>query len=213
MKRVYLVRHGQTAWNADDRIQGWTRVGLNETGKRQAEKLAAFLARSHPEIGLVASSDLPRALDTAKTIVATEPFTALSVAVDPAWRERNFGEFQGLDSSAFFEDHPEYSVLDHGTAGAERTPEGGESYAEFDARVVDAWTDFVATLSVDAACLVAHSNVVRQIRAHIEGLSYREAITGVDVANCSVTEIRLTGEGASVGYRNRDSFLSGSGTE
>lgn len=207
---MYLVRHGQTAWNAEDRIQGWTRVGLDETGRRQAEKLAAFLARSHPEIGLVASSDLPRALDTAKTIVATEPFTELSVRVDPAWRERNFGEFQGLDSSTFFEEYPEYSILDHGAAGANRTPKDGESYAEFDTRVVDAWTAFVETLPVDAACLVAHSNVVRQIRAHIEGMNYREAITDIDVANCSVTEIRVTDADASIGYRNRDSFLSDS---
>lgn len=210
---MYLVRHGRTAWNADDRIQGWTHVGLDETGKRQAERLAAFLARSHPEIALVASSDLPRALDTAKAIVATEPFTELSVRVDPAWRERNFGEFQGLDSSTFFEEYPEYSVLDHGADGAKRTPEGGESYAEFDARVRDAWTDFVETLSVDAACLVAHSNVIRQIRAHVEGMGYSEAITDIDVANCSVTEIRVADDGVSVGYRNRNSFLSGSPEE
>lgn len=213
MKQVYLVRHGQTAWNAKDRIQGWTRVGLDETGRKQAEKLAAFLARSHPDIGLVASSDLPRALDTAKAIVETEPFTELSVRVDQAWRERNFGEFQGVDSSTFFEEHPEYSIINHGAAGAKQTPEGGESYAEFDTRVIDAWTEFVETLPVDTACLVAHSNVVRQILAHVEGMNYREAITSIDVANCSVTEIRITGEDASIGYRNQDSFLPDSGTE
>jgi broad specificity phosphatase PhoE len=87
----YLVRHGQTDWNAAGRWQGQTDVPLNDAGRMEAAELAARLQTLG--IRSVASSDLARALETAEIVSR-----ALGVAVRPgdaAFRERAYGPFEG----------------------------------------------------------------------------------------------------------------------
>ena len=88
---ILLVRHGETDWNRDRRVQGHTDVPLNETGREQARALAGELAGE--PLAAVYSSDLSRALETA-TIVA-EP-RSLAVTTLPALREKHFGTWEGL---------------------------------------------------------------------------------------------------------------------
>jgi 2,3-bisphosphoglycerate-dependent phosphoglycerate mutase len=89
--RLYLVRHGQTAWNAEERAQGHTDIPLDETGIAQAELLAEML--SEDPIQLVLTSDLQRSAKTAERIAER-----LSVPIEhtPILRERTFGEWEGL---------------------------------------------------------------------------------------------------------------------
>lgn len=89
--RLYLVRHGQTAWNTEERAQGHTDIPLDETGIKQAAFLSEMLAEE--PIQLVLTSDLQRSAMTARSIAER-----LSVPLEatPLLRERTFGEWEGL---------------------------------------------------------------------------------------------------------------------
>lgn len=89
--KLILVRHGETSWNRENRLQGQADIPVNVTGQRQAECAAMVLA-AH-SVGAVISSPLQRALMTAKTIAAPH---ALPVEVDPAFLERHRGRQVGL---------------------------------------------------------------------------------------------------------------------
>ncbi|HEY0696540.1 MAG TPA: histidine phosphatase family protein [Micromonospora sp.] len=91
MTRLIIWRHGNTDWNATDRVQGQTDVPLNDLGRDQAAGAAPLLAALRPD-ALVAS-DLRRAADTAAALAAV---TGLPVGTDPRLRERHFGLWQGL---------------------------------------------------------------------------------------------------------------------
>jgi broad specificity phosphatase PhoE len=91
--RLWLVRHGQTDWNAAGRIQGHTPTELNATGRAQAAALAAQLAGK--TFAAVWSSDLPRAAQTAEALA--KPHN-LPVQTTPDLRERSFGNFEGASS-------------------------------------------------------------------------------------------------------------------
>jgi len=87
----FVLRHGQTDWNAQLRLQGSTDIPLNETGRTQARAASHFL--SHQGITRIIASPLSRAYETA-TIVAEA--LGLPVDVDPRLIERNFGLFEGM---------------------------------------------------------------------------------------------------------------------
>jgi 2,3-bisphosphoglycerate-dependent phosphoglycerate mutase len=88
--RLYLVRHGQTAWNAEMRAQGHTDIELDETGLEQARRLAVGF-RDVP-LSLVISSDLRRASDTARAIADS---TGAAIETTLELRERSFGDWEG----------------------------------------------------------------------------------------------------------------------
>lgn len=83
---LFLVRHGQTDWNAESRLAGWTNVGLTDLGRQQASALRPRLAER--SFDAVWASDLQRAVHTAQ-LAAGEP------VVDERLREIHFGELEG----------------------------------------------------------------------------------------------------------------------
>jgi 2,3-bisphosphoglycerate-dependent phosphoglycerate mutase len=91
MATLLLVRHGETDWNADGRLQGHTDRPLSDFGRRQAQQLAAELEGE--ELEAIYSSDLSRARETAE-IVAER--VGLPVALDPDLREKDWGNWEGL---------------------------------------------------------------------------------------------------------------------
>jgi broad specificity phosphatase PhoE len=92
---LLLVRHGETDWNAEGRLQGHTDRPLNDYGRRQAKALADRLAACD-QVAAVYTSDLARARETAE-IVAER--LGLAVVADPDLRERNWGNWEGLTGS------------------------------------------------------------------------------------------------------------------
>jgi 2,3-bisphosphoglycerate-dependent phosphoglycerate mutase len=88
---LLLVRHGETDWNADGRLQGHTDRPLSDHGRRQARKLAEEL--SGEEIEAVYSSDLARARETAEVVGDR---LGLPVELDPELREKDWGNWEGL---------------------------------------------------------------------------------------------------------------------
>ncbi|HKN64431.1 MAG TPA: histidine phosphatase family protein [Gaiellaceae bacterium] len=93
MTTLLLVRHGETDWNADGRLQGHTNRQLSDYGRRQAQKLAEELAGD--EIEAIYSSDLARARETAEIVGER---LGLAVELDPDLREKNWGTWEGLTS-------------------------------------------------------------------------------------------------------------------
>jgi probable phosphoglycerate mutase len=100
--RLIVWRHGQTAWNIANRIQGQLDTELTPTGVAQAVAAAARLAELRPDV--IVSSDLRRALDTAAPLAAA---TGLTVRTDSRLRERYFGAWQGLTNAEAQERHPQ----------------------------------------------------------------------------------------------------------
>jgi probable phosphoglycerate mutase len=159
--RILAIRHGQTAWNADSRIQGHTDIALDATGEWQAERLA--LALGDEELDVLYSSDLARARQTAAPLAARKK---LQVRVDPGLRERGFGEFEGLSFKQIEQRWPEQAA-----AWRQRDPDfgarGGEVLRDFRERVVAAVTRLALAHRGQSIALVTHGGVL--------DLLYREA--------------------------------------
>jgi broad specificity phosphatase PhoE len=88
---LYLIRHGQTEWNASGKAQGHTDIPLDHIGSDQAERAAAAL--NNAGLTAVFTSDLSRSVATAEKICAA---TSATLHVEPLLRERCFGDWEGL---------------------------------------------------------------------------------------------------------------------
>lgn len=132
--RILLVRHGETAWNADGRIQGHLDQPLSPIGHRQAARLAHSLAGVEP-LDAIYSSDLARAMQTAQPTGAS---TGVVVQADPQLRERHFGQFQGLRFAQIQADWPDAAERWRTRDPHWVPPEGGESLLQLRARILAA---------------------------------------------------------------------------
>lgn len=152
--RVLLVRHGETDWNVQTRLQGHTDIALNARGRQQVRRLGDVLAGE--TLDAVYSSDLQRAFETARAIAGA---TGAPLHAEPALRERGFGCFEGLTYAEIEARWP---------ADARRWrsrdpafgPAGGESLLDFHARCVDAGERLAALHPGGSIALVAHGGVL-----------------------------------------------------
>ena len=152
--RIVAIRHGETAWNAESRLQGQLDIPLNALGRAQAATLAGALR----DEGLVAvyASDLGRAWQTAQALAIP---LGLPLVADAGLRERGFGLLEGLT-------YPEIDRLWPELARRWRrrepcfAPAGGESLVDFSARCVDAMARLAAPHRGQAIALVCHGGVL-----------------------------------------------------
>lgn len=155
---LYLVRHGETAWNAEGRLQGSTDVPLNDTGRAQARDLA--IAFSRFGIARVITSDLIRARETGAIIADALGLPAPVVEHD--LRERRFGIFEGLTRD---EIHTRYPHEWRAWTGRTAMPEGGEpvesSVGRMRAALDRVWTQHVAPAPSGPALVVSHGGIMR----------------------------------------------------
>ncbi len=105
MLRLYLVRHGQTAWNATGRIQGHSDVPLDEVGLRQAQQVARWLSERTEKPIAIYSSDLARASQTAQAIAELVGAPLQQV---PDLRERYWGVWEGLTTEEIQARYPDH---------------------------------------------------------------------------------------------------------
>ncbi len=133
MLRLYLVRHGQTAWNATGRIQGHSDVPLDEVGLRQAQQVARWLGERVKKPVAIYTSDLARASQTAEAIAQQ---VGASVAHVPDLRERFWGAWEGLTTEEIQTRYPDhhFTYLYDPLNG---TPPEAEPMNDFWARVRD----------------------------------------------------------------------------
>lgn len=165
--RLLILRHGETTWNAEKRIQGQLDVSLNDAGQLQAQQFADRLQRLGitDEVTAVVSSDLTRASSTADAIAAVCP-QALRIA-DPRLREFNFGEYQGKLRT-------EGAVLDGLKAASKAWQDGnfdcafpeGESAAAIVARGLEGFRD--AARLGSCVVIVTHGGLLKWCAVSIE---------------------------------------------
>lgn len=153
--RIIAIRHGETAWNLDTRIQGHLDIPLNDTGRLQARKLGRALADG-PPLDAIYTSDLLRAHETAQAVSAA---TGVAVTTDTGLRERNFGSFQGRTFAQIEVDLPEQSMRWR-KRDPVFAPEGGESLATLRERVVATASRLAAQHAGGHIALVAHGGVL-----------------------------------------------------
>jgi probable phosphoglycerate mutase len=155
---ILLIRHGETAWNAQRRLQGHLDIALNPEGQRQAQALAAALAGER--LDLVAASDLQRARQTAEALARPH---GLQVGIDAALRERCYGGFEGLLYSEIEERFPAEFAAWQGRDIDALLPEGGnrgETFRQFHARATGALLGWAARHPGKTLALVAHGGVL-----------------------------------------------------
>lgn len=152
--RVLAIRHGETDWNVDARIQGHLDIALNAQGRWQAARLAEALVGE--EIAAVYASDLARAYDTARAVAQAAGRTVQAV---PGLRERAFGVFQGRTfeeiAATWPADSERWRKRDPAFA-----PEGGESLEVFYGRCVAVAERLAAAHPGQTIALVAHGGVL-----------------------------------------------------
>lgn len=154
-RRLILLRHGQTDWNATHRAQGHAGVDLDDTGRQQAEAAAAVLARLSP-VALF-SSDLARALSTAQILARV---TGLTVQQDPRLREFDLGERTGITMADYAAAYPEEYVRFR--AGQYDVVPGGEPAPEVIARMQAAIKDALAAVEAgEFVVVVAHGAALK----------------------------------------------------
>ena len=172
-----ITRHGETAWNQQGILQGWTDVTLNQLGRKQARAMAA--AFNDAGFAAIWSSPLLRARETAEIIapLIRLPFPKFHDGL----MERHFGIFQGIPKAELAELNPVelQLILKRNPAGHFM---GGETMDEFADRILDALVDIGAANRGKRVLVIAHGWVMDVITRHVNGLP-RSAILNMKRKN------------------------------
>jgi broad specificity phosphatase PhoE len=188
MTTILLARHGETAWNAERRWQGHADEPLNDVGRAQARELGEELA--NVDLAAAYSSDLGRARETAEIAVAGR---GIPVVTMQALREVHVGDWSGLTHAEIEQRFP--TAAQTWREGG-RGWNGGETYDEMGARVVEALRRIAEAHPGETVLVVGHGGGIRATRAHAAGLTYAEArATGWrSFGNCDVLSVRVVGD-------------------
>ena len=202
MRRVLLLRHGRTAWNAQRRFQGQADPPLDDVGLAQAYEAAAIVAAMRP--GMLVSSDLRRAHQTAEIVGAV---AGLPVIADAGFRERGLGHWEGLTRDEVEQRYPaEFATW---LAGADVDERGGEPR---EAVAVRALAAFEALPATQLTVVVTHSATAMALTNALLGIPQTVHPLG-PLANCHWTELfaEPRGDAAPV-WRVRGHNLGAPGT-
>jgi broad specificity phosphatase PhoE len=173
---LYVIRHGQTTWNRENKVQGQLDVPLDEVGEKQAAALAQRLTGQ--EIDKLYSSDLLRASRTAEIIAG---ILNLPVGIKPALRERNWGDWQGKTMSE----------LGDRLWQAGYKPEGGETRLNQRERVLNELDNIIATHKGGRVGIVTHGGCNRIILTNALGLDMFEPYPFHNINCClSIFEVK-----------------------
>lgn len=179
---IYLVRHGETEWNQDKRIQGQIDIPLNERGRKQAKAVAGRLA-SIP-LDLIYTSDLGRAAETTRIIAAAQP-REVRISPTPGLRECHYGLWEGLTRAEVARRYPDdwTEWLRGERIGS---PTGGEDFISLAGRVGRLFD--TAAREGETVLITAHRGPIRAILCHALGLdqAFRERFL---VTNCSLSAL------------------------
>jgi broad specificity phosphatase PhoE len=166
VRSFYFLRHGETDWNAEKRLQGATDIPLNDNGRAQAARAAAILQKYN--IDHIVGSPLARAAETARIVADT---LQKPLVHDPRIREKNYGQFEGmtLDAIAVWrnENAHKLGAIEPETGYA--APPGGEIYADLRARIMDGFHHWLETHQGKSVLFVSHGGVYRVLRRALLG--------------------------------------------
>ncbi|MFV0388901.1 MAG: 2,3-diphosphoglycerate-dependent phosphoglycerate mutase [Pyrinomonadaceae bacterium] len=202
MKKLVLIRHGQSEWNKTNRFTGWTDVDLTEQGRDEATTAGRLLKEEGFEFDLAFTSVLTRAIRTLNIVL--DEMNTLWLPVRKSWRlnERHYGNLQGLNKSEMAEKFGEDQVLIWRRSydvppppinvDDERNPRNDRRYSSlYDteiplteclkdtvARVVPYWNDEIVPRIDEGKRLIiaAHGNSLRALVKHLDAISDEEIV-------------------------------------
>ena len=186
--RIIAIRHGETAWNVDTRIQGQLDISLNETGQWQADRAAQALAGE--PVHAIYASDLQRAWETAHAIAK-----AVGQIPQPeiGLRERGFGIFQGRTFAEIEATWPEEAKRWR-QRDPHWAPEGGESLAALTDRVTQTTAELAARHAGQQIVLVAHGGVMDALYRAATGQTVQAPRTW-HLGNAAINRLLWTPQG------------------
>lgn len=183
--KLYIIRHGQTDWNMQGKIQGRQDIPLNETGRRQAVCLAKGM-ESRP-VTRIFSSPQKRALETARAVADSQnaPVTELPWLV-----EIGYGEWEGRTKEDIMRtDRELYQAWwEHPATVA---PPGGETLKQVDGRCAAAW-DYIRSHMIGDTAVVAHGGTLAHFIVHL--LRDQPDAEEIVVGNVSITTVEYDPE-------------------
>lgn len=199
MLELWLIRHGQSTWNAERRIQGSSDPPLSDHGRQEARRLAGRLGGE--AFDAVWSSDMQRALETARL---SAPRREASICIDPRLREIDCGVFEGrLHEELTDDERMQYEVWYRGPF--DRCVTGGESSDELRARV-GAWLEELP--AAGRVAVFSHGGAIGAMLQYFLGRPGRGAFTwGVRLRNTSITRLSRDGDALLVDAVNDVSHL------
>ena len=189
--RILAIRHGETAWNVDTRIQGHLNIPLNDTGHWQGQRLGQALAGE--EIAAIYASDLSRAHETALYVSRA---TGVPVVPELGLRERGFGEFEGKTFAEI-----EIALPDQAQRWRKRdpsfTPAGGESLLQVQARVLATVNRLAKQHPGELIVMVGHGGVMDVLYRAATRLDLQAARTWL-LGNTAINRLLWSPEGLSL---------------
>ena len=205
VKKFYLVRHGETEWNAAKRIQGQTDVPLSCEGRRQAQAVAEYLA----DVGFDSAhaSDLSRALETARMIVVRHS-SPVSLVVHKGLREISDGIYEGWSMAAAVETEPRMAgTADGQTSALDFAPPEGESIRQVFLRQQEVASKLKADRTGHRILVVGHGWTLRLLAVSLldRGAEWFWKLEPLNTASVSVIELRQGS--ASIAYWNQTKHL------
>lgn len=178
MTQLMLMRHGQTAWNANGRWQGHAPTPLNDVGRQQAQSAAIYLQNA--SITHIYSSDLLRAQETAQIVAST---LNLNVFLEPRLRENDLGAWQGLTRQEIQAwDGENFRKVQNDPFNTPRP--GGESWGQMAERACQAIQEIAQKHPNTSILAVTHGGTIRSIIEHLQ-LYTRE----IHIPNTSFTHL------------------------
>jgi len=205
--RIIAVRHGETAWNVDTRIQGHLDIALNDTGHWQARQVARALADE--PLAAVYTSDLQRAHATAQAIAQA---SGAPLVAEPGLRERRFGELEGRTFAEIEAELPEQARRWR-QRDPHFAPAGGETLVQLRERIAATTHRLAAQHTEQLIVLVAHGGVLDMLYRLATGLDLQAPRTWL-VTNASINRLLWTPQGLTlVGWADTQHLDTGSRDE
>lgn len=182
--KFYIVRHGETDWNLENKIQGQTDTDLNDNGRKQAEELADRVARELSGIKKIYSSRQKRALETAQIIGRK---LSVSPIVYQGLEEINLGKWEGYTWRQVREEFKEEYQVWHQNRRYQVPPEG-ESYQQLLDRLLPALDDIVRKEGQDVL-IVTHSAVIMTLMSYVYDTPFEDMARLYKTGNASIVEL------------------------
>ncbi|MDB4978819.1 MAG: 2,3-bisphosphoglycerate-independent phosphoglycerate mutase [Candidatus Peribacteria bacterium] len=183
MSTLILLRHGQSAWNLENRFTGWTDVPLTPQGEKDAVTAGEHLKDFHFDIAF--TSRLKRANQTLDRVLESAGQTGLPTEKDSALNERHYGDLQGLNKAETAEKYGQEQVR-LWRRSYETRPPNGESMEDCERRTLPFFLQYILPeVNAGKTVLVAaHGNSLRPIMKYLEKLSPEDAAS-MEIGLCT----------------------------
>lgn len=199
MSNILLVRHGESKWNVENRIQGWAASELTERGEKETRRTAEYINENW-EVSQIITSDLVRAVQTAK-IIQNSISPKVPISEESLWREQDFGPYQGFTD----EEYADILSSDNNMESSKPVQRGETPY-DVRKRTMDA-IEKIDTDVQGVPVIVTHSGPIVQIIGNVYGYDPIESYDNISISNNQIIHCDIT-DGIQIvsGYSAVDRF-------